>query len=75
MTEIQTLNDFFTKHPMYHKSLAELMRVSVSVVDKWSNGDRRLTERTINELNRLDLYLNNHPEIRSKYVKVGECAA
>lgn len=75
MTEIQTLNDFFIKHPMYHRSLAELMRVSVSVVDKWSNGDRRLTERTINELNRLDSYLTSNPEIRNKYVKISHCAA
>jgi transcriptional regulator with XRE-family HTH domain len=74
MTEITNLNDFLIKHPMYHRSLAELMGVSTSVVDKWSNGDRRINERTLKELNRLHILLNINPEIRNKYVKIAHCA-
>jgi len=75
MTEITCLNDFFIKHPMYHRSLADLMGVSTSVVDKWSNGDRRISQRTLKELNRLHILLNINSEIRNKYVKVAHCAA
>lgn len=74
MAKITSLNDFFINHPMYHRSLAELMGVSTSAVDKWSNGNRRVNQRTLNELNRLDIFLNANPEIRDKYVKVGQCA-
>lgn len=75
MTEITSLNDFFMKHPMYHRSLAELMGVSTSIVDKWSNGDRRVSQRTLNELNRLHIFLNTNSEIRNKYIKIAHCAA
>jgi hypothetical protein len=74
MAEITSLNDFFIFHPMYHRVLAELMGVSTSAVDKWSNGDRRVSQRTLNELNRLHIFLNTNPELRKKYVKVAQCA-
>ncbi|UKP01004.1 helix-turn-helix transcriptional regulator [Nostoc sp. UHCC 0870] len=74
MAEITSLNDFFIEHPMYHRSLAELMGVSTSIVDKWSNGDRRVSQRTLKELNRLHIFLNTNPQIRDKYVKVAQCA-
>ncbi|MBD2491955.1 MAG: hypothetical protein KAF91_32785 [Nostoc sp. TH1S01] len=74
MAEITNLNDFFILHPMYHRSLAELMGVSTSAVDKWSNGDRRVNQRTLKELNRLHIFLNTNPQVRNKYVKLTQCA-
>ena len=58
MPEITSLNDFFIKHPMYHRSLAELMGVSTSIVDKWSNGDRKVNQRTLNELYQFSMKLH-----------------
>lgn len=72
--EIKSLHDFLNKHPMYQRQLALLLGVTTSAVEKWSSGDRRLTQRTINDLNRLHYYLNQNPEIRESYIKTTQCA-
>ncbi|OYE02784.1 hypothetical protein [Nostoc sp. 'Peltigera membranacea cyanobiont' 232] len=72
--EIKSLHDFLNKHPMYQRQLALLLGVTTSAVEKWSNGDRRLTQRTINDLNRLHYFLDQNPEIRESYIKTTQCA-
>ncbi|MBD2565902.1 MULTISPECIES: hypothetical protein [Nostoc] len=69
MPEIESLHDFLGKHPMYHRQLAELMGVKTCTVDRWSNQTRRVTERTLKELNRLHHLLSQNPQLREKYVK------
>lgn len=73
--EIQTLHDFLNRHPMYQRQLAQLLGVTTSAVEKWSSGDRRITQRTLNDLNRLHYYLNQNPEIRDSYVSPRQCVA
>jgi transcriptional regulator with XRE-family HTH domain len=72
--EIETLHDFLNKHPMYQRQLACLLGVTTSAVEKWSSGDRRLTQRTLNDLNRLHYFLNQNPKIRESYIKTRQCA-
>jgi hypothetical protein len=68
MAEIESLHDFLGKHPMYHRQLAELMGVKTCTVDRWSNQTRRVTERTLKELNRLHHLLSQNPQFREQYV-------
>jgi DNA-binding transcriptional regulator YdaS (Cro superfamily) len=60
---------------MYHRDLAQLLCVSLSAVDKWSNGNRKLTPRTISQLNNLHERLTQNPQLREKYVRTAQCAA
>lgn len=54
MSEIRNVNEFFQHHPdLRYKDLARYMGVSVSSVQKWMRGERRITERTISQLNTL----------------------
>jgi predicted transcriptional regulator len=73
--EIQTLHDFFGKHPMYQKTLAQLLGVSQSAVEKWSSGDRPLTQRTLNQLNTLHERFTQNLEVRERYVRILEKAS
>ncbi|WP_341529964.1 helix-turn-helix transcriptional regulator [Nostoc sp. UHCC 0302] len=74
MTEIKNLHEFLGKHPMSHRDLAKLLCVSLSVVDKWSNGSRRITPRTIEQLNKIHESFLQNPQLRGKYVKTAQCA-